>query len=299
MTTKARHGSRAALFGAWLPLVLGLSGTAPGQAPPGLPGRAPPQVATSPPEASTLSVDFKGGTIAEYIDVLSKAAPDLNVVIRPETKEMSMPPVSLKGVVHGTALQLIPALADSGSEITVTPVRGGAGSEVFVIGVQPQRFQGAMPMGTSAPMMAPPPPSTVRGTGGMPRRSSQVQSGKLVRVFSLKALTAGTDALKPETVLTAIDTALGLQKEDGGAEAASLKLHAESGLLVVHGDPAQIDAVEQVLSTMEKDLRSQEGSLQQALQAENKQLKDTIGALERKLSKLEEQLSKTERNAAK
>jgi len=245
-------------------------------------------------------VEFPGGTIKDYIDVLSKAAPDLNVVIRPETADVPMPPVSLKGVAHGTALQLIPALAESGGEIKVQPVLGpsGSGSEVFVIGIQP-------PQAPGTPMM-----QVMHGTPGLPGRAMRtvgpaglggalpavpgVRPPKSVRVFSLRSLTSGSDALKPETVLTAIDTALGLQRADDEGEPAAIKLHAESGLLVVHGVPEQIDAVEQVLTTMERDIRSQTTAQQQALQNENMNLKNNVERLEKKVAELEATLKNTE-----
>jgi hypothetical protein len=126
-----------------------------------------------------------------------------------------------------------------------------------------------------------------------------VRPPKSVRVFSLRSLTSGSDALKPETVLTAIDTALGLQRADGEGEPASIKLHAESGLLVVHGDPAQIDAVEQVLSAMEKDSRQQASALEATLQAENRKLKEMVDALTAKLTELEARTTKVEKGAAK
>jgi hypothetical protein len=285
MATNTARGA-AALLGTWLPLALGIA-TASGQVAPGEARSGGAGLA--PSEASTLSVEFQGGTIMEYIAVLSKAAPDLNVVIRPETKEIPMPPVSLKGVAHGTALQLIPALADSGDEIAVMPVQSpGSGSEVFVIGVKPSRPQGVMP---GAVMMHATPAGRTVGRG-LPFAGP---SGKSVRVFSLRALTSGADALKPETVLTAIDTALGLQ---GAEEAASIKLHPESGLLVVRGDPTQIDAVEQVLTTMERDFREdfrqQVSAREQALQNENMNLKHAVDALKAKVAELEARLAKTE-----
>jgi hypothetical protein len=300
MTAKALRGTRAALIGSWLPLVLGVAETATGQEAPGRPQRppriAPPPHSTgqAPEEPTLLSVEFPGGTIKDYIEVLAKAAPDLNVVIRPETAEIPMPPVSLKGVAHGTALQLIPALAESGGEIKVQPVLGpsGSGSEVYVIGTQPPQAPGTPVMNV-----------TYGGTPGMPGRAMRtvgptglggalpavpgVRPPKSVRVFSLRSLTSGSDALKPETVLTAIDTALGLQRADDEGEPASIKLHAESGLLVVHGAPEQIDVVEQVLTTMERDIRSQATAQQQALQNENMNLKHNVERLEKKVAELE------------
>jgi hypothetical protein len=233
-------------------------------------------------ETPTLSVDFAGGSIQEYIKVLSRASPDLNVVIRPETMEIPMPPVSLKGVAHNTALQLIPALADSPSEITVTPVgTPGEGSEVFVIGTQPPRWP-ANATTVGSPVVA--------GAGGPARmmhptlQTAPGRPPKLVRVFSLKLLTTGPDSLKPETVLTAIDTALGLQE---AGEPASLKLHSESGLLVVHGNPTQIDAVEQVLSAMERDRAKRGADQESALAGENKKLKEQVAALMARVAELE------------
>ena len=72
MTAKALRGTRAALIGSWLPLALGVAGTATGQEAPGRPLRppriAPPPAqapAEAPAEATTLSVEFPGGTIKD------------------------------------------------------------------------------------------------------------------------------------------------------------------------------------------------------------------------------------------
>jgi hypothetical protein len=223
-------------------------------------------------------------------------------VVRPDVKEIHMPPVSLKGVAYGTAIEIIPALVEEPG-IVINPV-AGTGAAVFVIGLQPgARNQGgqqgfpqtggipsrprvlrqpALPGVPGAPV------SMLTGGGGM---GLSTGSEKSVRVFSLKPLTSGQGSLKPETVLTAIDTALALSDPEA-KEKATMKLHSESGLLIINGFPDQLEAVTQVLSAMQRDRDSQYGAEYEKLKEENGKLRDELVALQKRVKDLERPTSR-------
>ena len=58
----------------------------------------------------------------------------------------------------------------------------------------------------------------------------------------------------PEVVLTAVRAALDLTGDR--ADAAEMKYHEDSGLLIIHGNNEQVGAVSQTLHEMELDVRN-------------------------------------------
>lgn len=85
----------------------------------------------------TLSVQFKGGTIEEYVETLKRGRDDINAVVDSGAGKVPMPSVSLEKASVGSALQLITLLAAAkDSKVIVQSILDTEpGNEVFVVGI--------------------------------------------------------------------------------------------------------------------------------------------------------------------
>ena len=260
-TLPRRPVSALALLALSLVLPAGLSSQ---DAPEG----ALPKQKENPPrpaeEAQLVTLDFPGGTLSAYVDHLREMF-DVNAVAAPDTRDLPMPPLSLKKVSVGTAMNLIEAMSRSLSgdpgAVSVNTLSDPEGNPVFIVELKGSGQAG--PAGAMAPpgvmMSGGPrtiPPRPNRMLGGNPALAGpSLQPVRTLQVFSIKILTqpiSGRNdlAMPPENVLTAIDTALALSPGD---EPAQVKYHPETGLIFVHGTPGQLEAVGTLIRTLNED----------------------------------------------
>lgn len=211
---------------------------------------APSMLAQEPPaptpaETPVISIDFPGGSLRELIDAMRRIDPRLNITASSLAQEVKLPEMSIKGA---TVINVLTAAAAIAPEAYAVACRdsGGAGAPVYMVLVQ-ERSQGR---GVTS----------MRGAGpGEPPRG--------VQVFSLRSLIEPQPgdakdkpiALPVETVLSAVES--GVQMS--GGDAADLKYHRDSRLLLVNGTPAQTGVVSQVLQNLEQDQRQARQMLEQ------------------------------------
>jgi hypothetical protein len=192
-----------------------------------------------PPEPSapdfTVSVEFRGGTVGQYIDTIKAAAKDhaVNVVASRAAMEVQIGPISLRDVSVYTALSAIRSAAGRDTQWAVDRLvsPGGKTVEAYALEFQPQ----------------------LPG----PTRVSSTDVG--ISVFSLRDLVeplpgdpAGVQLVKPpEVVLTAVKAALDLMGDRGNPD---MKFHEDSGLLIIHGNAEQTNAVRQALDQIRDDI---------------------------------------------
>jgi hypothetical protein len=189
--------------------------------------------ATPPPEpgaAPTVSVEFAGGTVAEYVAALRKAAgpSPVNIVVSEAAAQVRLAPVSLKSASVWNAVHVIQAAA------------GGSALGHWQVG---PAFEGA---------------PTAESLSGTPvfavnfyPREGPAGAGRFLEVFSIQSIIEGEGAT-PEVLLTAVETALKL--EGDGASRAEVKFHKDSGLLLVRGTKQDVRAVEQVVERVRHDM---------------------------------------------
>jgi hypothetical protein len=178
----------------------------------------------------TVSIQFQGGTIADYVALLSEAADDapVNVTLSQEAAEIELAPVTLRRVTLDQSLELLANTIDLGptSRINVSRISGPpGGTSVYSINVQRA------------------------GVRAGPSPQSRLE------VFSLRSLIQappGSEgpAFSVEEILTAVDTALEL----GGQGEADMRFHPESGLLIVRALPDQINAVDNIIGVLGDDV---------------------------------------------
>ncbi len=179
-------------------------------------------VNADPPEPGPIlvTVNFPGGTVADYVQALKKAAGGVNIVAAIETKDVQMPAVDLTnaslagalGVLNGRTAQT----ADRYIKLAVHENFGGSSEEKMVYAID----------------------AAVQGRA--------VDDRIMQRVWSVKnILENGT---QPNDLLTAVQTSLDLLSNPG--KPAQLKFHEATGLIIVRASPDQIDAIQQVIEQM-------------------------------------------------
>jgi hypothetical protein len=189
------------------------------------------------PGTQTISIDFRGGSLEQFVDAICRAGKNINILLSSAGSKINLPPMKLHNAGVEAALQAAGQIVTSDYRIQVRPYHSGVGEPVYSVAVQEIS-------------------QVVTQAGFAP-------SSRQVRVFSLKVITepipAAGDApgshIKVETVLTAIDTGLSVLSTERADPAAKVRFHVDSGLLFVEGNAAQLSLVEQVLSNLTNDVR--------------------------------------------
>ncbi len=178
----------------------------------------PPKPAAPLAPQPTVSIQFPGGSLADYVKALKDGAPTFNIVMLvPEAREIKLPPIKLDSVAFGPAVGLLSGehpLGDSVVKILVNDLGGPLGSDdpgsVYKIWSERRELHR--------------PPAQVR-------------------VWSIGEL-LGPDR-KADDVLTAVETAVGLLE---GYPPAKIRYHAETNLIVASGEEEQLHAIDRVVN---------------------------------------------------
>src|SRR5688572_20662811 len=124
---------------------------------------------TAPAEI-TVSVVFRGGTLAEYASALRAAAEGVNILVPEQAGEVRVPPITLKNTTVYAALDALSDLVGADHQVKVRMIMTPAQTApVYTMAVARYR----------APQMP----------GNMPGMTAQAgQDVRMVRVFSLRSL---------------------------------------------------------------------------------------------------------------
>jgi hypothetical protein len=207
----------------------------------------------------TITIDFPGGSLESYVKALSAMSAESNVVLTPGTENIPLPPFSLKGVPLQSAVELINFMAREGRRnVSVSRIqqRPGARKVYVVFGAEKDPEKKELQVFNL----------TSLGPRGAPAESLE---GKR----------------RLEAILQAVDIALGIlgQKPD---EKPLIKIHPESGLLLVQGTKDQLAVVAQVVETI---LRGDSPG------AEGPELRARLKALEDQLDRLKAEVDELRR----
>ncbi len=187
-----------------------------------------------------VTVDFKGGTVAEYVAALKESCKPspVNAVLSEGAATEKLAPISLRQASLAAAMQAIPAASQSGVN---------AWQIVRLMDSLP----GDGPAGADDPDSAP-----VYQVYRAPLRKDSGPQRVVMEVFSLQRIVgreadAAAAEKKIAAVLTAAQTALRMDEQHGTAP--DMKLHKESGLLIVRGEQEDVMAVKDVIERMSDD----------------------------------------------
>jgi hypothetical protein len=224
-----------------------------GQTPPATPaagilpggGRAEQPTAKRADEPR-IGINFHGGKPDDLLAVIEKEAGDQkpNVIIHPDARNVVIPAFSLRGV---TPSQIFIALnmLEPGQSAVWQPVVSDDG-EIWTL-MPPPRNTGIDPL-TGLPTQ----PGQL-GQFGQPVRRQRAMN-KQCRVFNL---TPVLDGYTVEDVTTAIKAAwelMGLEQEP------TIKYHKDTKLLIVFGDPEELNIVTQVNQELSNNIRTKQAA---------------------------------------
>lgn len=197
----------------------------------------------SPP--SLIDVDFKGGTLAEFVAAIRAAAAPkpLNVMfVADASAERPMPAVTFRQVSINNALDAVSWVkqGDEG-QYQVMQRDSGGGEPIYVINYEKQNLK-------ITPMM-------MQGT----------PLGAQVEVFMIRDLIeapAGspvdpTTILQPDSLLTAVDAVLASVPEY--VPKPTVRFHPESATLIVTAPREQLNAIEALLGGLQSDIQERRG----------------------------------------
>lgn len=179
-----------------------------------------------------ISVDFKGGSLADFIAQIRQAAGGMpiNILYPPEFAQLQLPPMQFEQVHLDSALRVAASLSEyrpvfmpDGREAgwEVDRVAGGQGAPVYVINVWASEFDDE--------------------SDHEEDHEEHIERATIVQ--SLANLIAGEDAMSADAVLSSIQIALDMV-EQGEAD---LRFHEETGLLFARVTSEQHYALEQTV----------------------------------------------------
>ncbi len=165
-----------------------------------------------------IELDFPGGTLSTYINAIQAAAGGVNIVLMSAAaSNIELPPLQLNAVSAGDALKLIEG------EHRV--------DQLTVVRLKTRRID------ASGPGLKP----ILRVFAEWPSPSNSD-----VKVWSVLDLFC--DEMKPEDVLTAVETAVELLNDDENK--VQVQFHAATGVLIARGTPRQVNTIGDVLSEL-------------------------------------------------
>jgi len=189
-----------------------------------------------------ITIDFKGGTVEDYIQAVREAAAPkaVNILVPSEVNEILLPTIRLQSVTLWTAWSALePAIRaqPAGLEIAITMMgerdRSLVSSEAVQMLVDRHRNR------------------------GVPLPGDPVRTFDTVEVISIADLVepragTGEPLMKVEDLLAAVDAA-GKVANEAGNPSPNLKYHPASGVLISRGGPGANALVNEVVSTVRKN----------------------------------------------
>ena len=211
-----------------------------------------------------VSLEFAGGSLAKFAAALRKAGDDVNIVMPALAAEVDLPALALSQTTVESALKSIDAVIGDDFRIRVKTLRSQVGKPVYAVSVHLLRSQRKV-------------------SGASTQVAGANNSATSVDVLSLKFLTSTVpgdvetsgQTMKAETILTAVDTGLGIHP---GVTKPEFRYHEDSGLLFINGLSRDLGLVRAIIQNLEIDVRR----LREAnkMQAARKQAEDRQAAKE-------------------
>jgi hypothetical protein len=243
---------------------------------------AAPRSEAAPEGDNAIDLNFRGGSIGTFIRYVREAAGgQANVVVSQEAAALPLDPFELHRVDFHTAVRLLDGMKIDTEEglvaLNVDYTSTGGENTLGVYTITCRR-QGAHP-------------------------GPRVQGNLVLTVADLLAEGAGLSA---EDILTAIQTALELISD----EAAQIRFHEETGLIITRGTNEQVSTITQVVEQLRESVimrqRRERGDEIGQRDAEIEHLKRIIDQrqverdtmmmhMEQRLAQMETELSQRER----
>ena len=184
-------------------------------------------------EPTLVSMNFPGGTMAEFVAALRTNHPKVNVIVALQARNVTIPATSLKNAGLAQTLESACMAAEGQYEIRVREFLGD-GQPVYSIVANAKR----------------------RAGGRTPNKPAPPQ---VLSVYSLSELTmqrpSGVTPFSVETILSALQLAVAHLDS-----APKMRFHEDSGLLLIAGTPEHARVSEQTLAALRRDLQTRDRS---------------------------------------
>lgn len=195
-------------------------------------------------DKSTLNVEFKGGSLAEYLEAL-RGNGEHNIVIPEKANLVPVRPLSLKNVTVGNAIEVVAKTLERDRFQVSTSSVSGPGSPVYAVHVEER-------------------------AGKNPREAEE--KANATRVFSVREIIelppgmtdAGGMVMTAQTVLSAIKIGIKIATTNEDKTPPTIQFHEESGLLFVQGQAWAAELVKSILREMETDLKTRRAAAKPA-----------------------------------
>jgi hypothetical protein len=208
-------------------------------------------------ETPLADLKFSGGTVGDYVQAVRKAFPDANVLVDAEVERLPMPEVELTSVGLKSALELLKYQSQQ-----------DARGSVFV-DVRCLMEQRARPVYRIL----------ARVKSHQPKDRSQA--------WTVADLLAAD--MKPEDVLSAVETAMELLAEDG-FKPAQIRFHEPTGLLIARGHEEQIAAIDDIVDRLRDTVDLRREAESPHWQAELKDAQERLANAQRELAATRDRL---------
>jgi hypothetical protein len=216
-----------------------------------------------------LAINFPGGSLLDYVAVVQKAAGGVNVITSPGAENVPLGAAQLANINVYTAFEAARALVVNVENDTVstTIIARNGSAPVYLV--------------TSA--------KRKMGGTGVPEPDDPE-----LRIYTIKEMiepaVGGREGgnMKAESILSAIDTAVGLITT---SSKPIVKYHQDSALVLVRANRAQIQAVDQVVSALRAPMRDKQAS------ADIAQLKAQLQTAQDEIAKLNAALAARDKDA--
>jgi len=191
-----------------------------------------------PARDQLVTMQFTGGTAAEFVEAVRQASSDANIVVLADLSQVSMPPVGLRNVDLGAALRVLQSLRSDSSDrhiaIHILEEQGTGQSDeqsVFTVSGDIQ----------------------TRKRSAAPRDSLVLQMGDVL-----------DEQVKAADMLTAIEAALAMLEPD--FPAPQIKFHEATALLIARGQAEQMACIQLLVQQLRQRKMISEQPVQKQLQ---------------------------------
>lgn len=194
-----------------------------------------------------VTLEFKGGTVQEYVDLLRASTKlPVNVMMSPEVSRVRLGPVRLERCPLWIAVGTIEYSTEDASmtdRISVSPINDVAGGPPLNFAV---KFKG-------------PPAQMARNIAGPmgyvdPTLTDLVGTYSISQIVNAPVDLPNARTLTIEQVTQALDAVLRLTP--AGKQPPSILVHKETGLLVVQGSAEQLNLAKGVIGQLKDDLET-------------------------------------------
>ncbi|MEZ6092812.1 MAG: hypothetical protein R3C03_01045 [Pirellulaceae bacterium] len=157
-----------------------------------------------------FDIDFQGGTLAEYIELINKVLPEMTIIVSPEVREIQLPSIRLRRIDGEGFIRSIELLSVEAAFGELDPDY----QSFYIVRKNPEHLAGVM------------------------------------EVFNVKDIIGDDDerATNTQVLLDAIREGTSMLSASSGS--LKISLHDETGLLFVKGNREEVSLVSQIIEKM-------------------------------------------------